>query len=59
MKKPTTQNKLPNERLMEIASLPVNYDDDIPEFSDSVLKGFAPVHPEFFNVTPDKKVFHL
>ena len=37
-----TSNKLTDERLKEIAALPVTYDDDIPEFSDSDLKGFAP-----------------
>lgn len=45
-------NELTEERLKEIAALPVTYDDDIPEFSDSSLKGFAPAHPEYFKVTP-------
>lgn len=45
-------NELTDERLKEIAALPVTYDDDIPEFSDSGLKGFAPAHPEHFKITP-------
>lgn len=45
-------NELTDERLKEIAALPVTYDDDIPEFSDSDLKGFAPAHPEHFKITP-------
>ena len=31
---------------------PVMDDDDIPEFSDSDLKGFAPAYPEYFKITP-------
>ena len=45
-------NELTDERLKEIAALPVTYDDDIPEFSDSGLKGFAPAYPEHFKITP-------
>lgn len=54
-----TSNKLTDERLKEIAALPVTYDDDIPEFSDSDLKNFAPVHPEYFKVTPIKKAISI
>ena len=50
-----TSNKLTDERLKEIAALPVTCDDDIPEFSDSDLKDFAPAHPEYFKVTPIEK----
>lgn len=52
-------NELMDERLKEIAALPVTYDDDIPEFSDSGLKGFAPAHPEYFKVTPIKKAISI
>ena len=48
-----------HERLKEIAALTVTYDDDIPEFSDSDLKGFAPAHPEYFKVTPIKKAISI
>lgn len=54
-----TSNKLTDERLKEIAALPVTYDDDIPEFSDSDLKDFAPAHPEYFKVTPIKKAISI
>ena len=54
-----TSNKLSAERLKEIAELPVTYDDDIPEFSDSELKDFAPAHPEYFKVTPVKKAISI
>ncbi len=52
-------NELTDERLKEIADLPVTYDDDILEFSDSGLKGFAPAHPEYFKVTPIKKAISI
>ena len=54
-----TSNKLADKRLNEISALPVTYDDDIPEFSDSGLKGFAPAHPEYFKVTPIKKAISI
>lgn len=54
-----TSNKLADKRLKEISALPVTYDDDIPEFSDSGLKGFAPAHPEYFKVTPIKKAISI
>ena len=50
-----TSKKLTDERLKEIANLPITYDDDIPEFSDSDLKDFEPVHPEYFKIKPIKK----
>lgn len=50
-----TSKKVTDKRLKEIASLPVIYDNDIPEFSDADLKGFVPAHPEYFKVTPIKK----
>ena len=54
-----TSNKLTDERLKEIAALPVTYDDDIPEFSDSDLKGFAPAQGGYFKVTPIKKAISI
>lgn len=54
-----TSNKLTDKRLKEIAALPVTYDDDIPEFSDSDLKDFVPAHPEYFKVTPIKKTISI
>ncbi|MDO4507325.1 MAG: hypothetical protein Q4B64_10300 [Spirochaetales bacterium] len=53
-----TSNKLTDERLKKIATLPITY-DDIPEFSDSDLKGFAPAHPEYIKVTPIKKAISI
>ena len=54
-----TSNKSTDERLQEITALPVTFDDDIPEFSDSDLKGFSPAHPEYFKVTPVKKAISI
>jgi len=53
--------ELTDERLKEIAALPVTYDDDIPEFSDSGLKGFAPAHPEYLITSNlfQKNILHL
>ena len=55
----TTSKKLSDKRLKEIAALPVTFDEDIPEFSDSELKGFAPAHPEYFKATPIKKAISI
>lgn len=46
--------KVSNERLKEIADTNVNFDDDIPQFSEEQLKQFKPVNPQLFNITPKK-----
>ena len=47
--------KVSDSRLKEIASYDVNFDDDIPEFTDEQLAMFKPVNPQYYNITPKKQ----
>ncbi len=47
--------KVSDSRLKEIAALDVNFDDDIPEFTDAQLAMFKPVNPQYYNITPKKQ----
>ena len=51
--------KVSDERLREIAGSEVEFDSDIPEFSDKQLKSFTPVNPQYFKVIPKKKAISI
>ena len=54
-----TSKKLTAERLEEIKSYPISYDEDSPKLTKEQIARLRPAHEAYWNVTPVKKTISI
>jgi len=54
-----TSKKLTAERLEEIKSYPISYDEDSPKLTKEQIARLRPTHEAYWNVTPVKKTISI
>ena len=54
-----TSKKLTAERLEEIKSYPISYDEDSPKLTKEQIARLRPAHEAYWNVTPIKKTISI